>query len=277
MNKEFLLKEQKRVDSRLAQGFGTGEFVSYRPWIAYYNGPGRGHKGSIPGFTTGRRHSFLSDLETDFFHIVDFNKNIVDIREQKPLIDLALATSIARKLGIRYPMDGNGHLTVMTTDFMLFEKDKYGDITVKLRDIKSTEDLEIPRTLEKLEIARVYWKTKGYDNYKIVTEDEINRDYAANAAKISFDTWQLERLWKLHRLPDEKSLLENYRKGLAGCSNVWQYSLEFDRLNGFEPGTSSWIFSHLIFYRQIEVDLNEKLDLNKAGKEVCRDLSGKHL
>ena len=87
MNKEFLLKEQKRVDS-------------YRPWIAYYNGPGRGHKGSIPGFTTGRRHSFLSDLETDFFHIVDFNKNIVDIREQKPLIDLALATSIARKLGM---------------------------------------------------------------------------------------------------------------------------------------------------------------------------------
>jgi len=66
----------------------------------------------------------------------------------------------------------------MTSDFRITVKAKNGTLDI-IRTIKPKDDLIDERIIQKFEIERRYWKSKGLD-WGIVTELEINRVLARN-------------------------------------------------------------------------------------------------
>jgi hypothetical protein len=99
----------------------------------------------------------MSNLETNFFFILDWSEEVLDIREQYALLDLREAVEIAESARIRYPYDPqSGFPYVMTSDFLI---DTAAGPTVV--SIKTSSELETPRTREKLEIERRYWQRRS--------------------------------------------------------------------------------------------------------------------
>lgn len=165
----------KRIlDKRISEGRGQGEGMAYRPWLTIQDFPSRGYAVRMKGMTVPREYHLMSHLERDYFICLDWNENVIDIREQYPL-RLQDTLSIAEDAGIAHPVDPASRFpVVMTTDFLITTKNG-----LLARTIKPSSDLQKPRVLEKFEIERRYWKSKGI-NWKIVTEKQINSRKAAN-------------------------------------------------------------------------------------------------
>lgn len=87
------------INESLREGRGTGSGAQYKPWIKIQDVPSLGRATRIRGKKTGRQHEFLSDLETNYFYILEFSDEVVDIREQYPLLSLEDTILIAKEIG----------------------------------------------------------------------------------------------------------------------------------------------------------------------------------
>lgn len=148
---------------------GQGEGPSYQPWVQVQDFASKGTISRIAGRKTGRLHHFMSSGEKDYFYLLEWADDVVDIREQFPLLDLGTAIEAAGDAGIRYPRDSDsGFPFVLTCDFMISMKNG----GLRARTVKRSSELTNRRTLEKLEIERRYWSRLGID-WKIATEFEL--------------------------------------------------------------------------------------------------------
>lgn len=75
----------------------------YEPAITIQDVSSLGRSTRISGIRTGRQHEFLSDMERNYCHIINFSDDAIDIREQFPL-QLDLTMLIAEELGIKHPI-----------------------------------------------------------------------------------------------------------------------------------------------------------------------------
>lgn len=89
---------------------------------------------------------------------MSFDDNVVDIREQFPL-DRTETLAIAAALDIKHP-ESNGVPIVMTTDLLETRADA-GALSEKAIAIKPDEELKERRTIQKLEIERIYWRRRN--------------------------------------------------------------------------------------------------------------------
>lgn len=128
-----------------------------------------GRVSRILGRKTGRIHHLLSDLETKVFYILDFDKNVVDIKEHYPLEnprDLIIDSDIDwkkfndRKTGKEY--------TITTTFLVTLANNKEVAISCK-----NKSQLYKSSTQLKLEIERRYWNIKGI-SWCIITNENIS-------------------------------------------------------------------------------------------------------
>lgn len=123
-----------KIDRFIKEGRGQGTGSDYLPWLRVQDVPSTGRSTRV-GWTTGRQHTFLSDLERDYFYALDFADEVTDIGEQYPLLPLDETKLIAEKLGVEHPKDPKtGVNIVMTTDFVITYKDKEFARTVKLSE-----------------------------------------------------------------------------------------------------------------------------------------------
>ncbi|MCT4594727.1 MAG: TnsA endonuclease N-terminal domain-containing protein [Anaeromicrobium sp.] len=106
---------------RLKEKRGLGRGINYIPWIKVHEVPSRGRKHRVLGVKHKRIYHFLSDLEYYFYLLQIFDSNVVEIREQFPLLSLETTKLIAEELNIRHPSVG-GRDIVMTTDFLITVK-----------------------------------------------------------------------------------------------------------------------------------------------------------
>lgn len=171
------------IDRHIANGFGAGAGVGYMPWLRVQDVPSTGRSWKIQGVKIERMHHLLSDLERAYLLVLEFSENVVDIREQYPLLPIESPQAIASAIGVRYPryMKTNVPL-VMTTDFLLTVKQPNGDFKSVARTIKYQKDLvgeDALRTLEKLEVERRFWMSQGVD-WSIVTEEDFTPDLIKN-------------------------------------------------------------------------------------------------
>src|SRR4029077_2998143 len=126
----------------------------------------------------GRLHSFLSQLETTYFYVLE-GSAVIDIREQYPLLPLEETIAIANECGLVHPHDPTTREpVVMTTDFVVTVRGSTGLVDCA-RTVKYRQDLASKRTLEKLEFERRYWDKRGID-WAIVTENDIPNGIAKN-------------------------------------------------------------------------------------------------
>lgn len=149
----------------------------YVPFLSVRSVPTKGKANRLIGWKTGREHHFLSKLEYAAFYYFDWNDEVIDIKEQYPLMPMEVLQNIAVEAGIEYP-NFNGNPIVMTTDFLITTKinDK---IVHYARTVKLSNDLSNERIIEKFEIERRFFKSKGI-NWGIITEKELSNVFSNN-------------------------------------------------------------------------------------------------
>ncbi|MDF4949063.1 TnsA endonuclease N-terminal domain-containing protein [Vibrio parahaemolyticus] len=146
----------------LRNKYGQGEGSSYKPWFTVRDVKGpEAFRSEVFGLKTGRVHHFLSSIETQLFYILEHRDDVVDIREQFPLLPLELSQKIARTLGVEHPtVRKTGTPFIMTTDILVTLESGGGESYLAFC-VKPEEKLNDPRVLEKIEIERVWWELLG--------------------------------------------------------------------------------------------------------------------
>lgn len=82
----------------------------------------------------------LGDDDVPFL-VCEFSEEVVDIREQFPLLPVESTLAIAKAIGVRYPRYKTTAIPlVMTTDFLLTVKQPNGDFKSVARTIKYQMD-----------------------------------------------------------------------------------------------------------------------------------------
>lgn len=174
---------QADIDRYIKQGYGQGEGANYKPWLRVQDVPSHGRSRKVPGLKADRPYQVLSDLEYAYLLVLEFSEQVIDIREQYPLLPLSEAQRVAADLGIKYP---NYPLTqvpaVLSTDFLVTYLDAKGQKRMAARTTKYECDLspknpDLRHTLEKLEIDRAFW---GAESWKVVTESCIGKETLHN-------------------------------------------------------------------------------------------------
>jgi len=214
---------------------------------------GRSHK--IPGVKVERIHHLLSDLERAYLLVCEFSEDIVDIREQYPLLPVESTQAIAKAIGVRYPRYKSTALPlVMTTDFLLTVRQPNGDFKSVARTIKYQQDLreDSLRTLEKLEVERRFWMSQGVD-WAIVTEEMFTPDLIKNLGL-------LRRYAQLPRALMSSSLHSEFLE-LVESSKIypWATSECLRRIAtrlGIAYSDARDIFFNLIWRKVILIDLS---------------------
>lgn len=244
-------------------GRGKGEGDKYQPWIRVAEISSLGRSRRPFGLKTGRQHELLSDVEWNLFLLLEYSPDVVDIREQYPL-DRDLTREIAASLGIRHPHYPGTHVpTVMTVDFLV-TRIKNGKKVLEVFDTKRTDEAEDPRSLEKLEIQRVYMNGKGIPYYLVFHTtfplQKIHNIEWMRSAQMK--EGEVERFPGLFQEAADKMVLDLPYQQKRSVS-LSEYCLNFDHRNGYEPGTGLRAARMLMFTHVLNADLNNP-DLSSA-------------
>ncbi|NFG38430.1 heteromeric transposase endonuclease subunit TnsA [Clostridium botulinum] len=261
-----MAKRDRKKDSEklIKEGRGTGMGKEYIPWIRIQDVASLGRVTRVKGIKTGRQHELLSDMERNFFYMLEFSNDVIDIREQYPLLPIEDTMDIAMELGVTHPKDPKtNEPIVMTTDFLI-TKNNNGEYVEIARTIKSKDDLLNKRILEKFEIERLYWKRKEID-WGIVTENEIDKIIAHNISFVqgykditTIDCFENIDNFELKDLIYEfiRRIIEDRRSARAICC-------EFDDDMNLPKGSGLSIYKYLIINKIIEIDITKEIDVNK--------------
>jgi hypothetical protein len=245
------------IERRLKEGRGQGRGADYQPWLHVQDVPSQGLATRIKGWKTGRCHHFLSKLECQYFYILEWSSIVSDIREQYPL-ELSETLAIAERLGIKHPTDPRTRQpVVMTTDFVNTVT-RAGKLIDQARSIKYSQDLSSDRTLEKLEIERVYWSERKID-WGIVTEREIEPILAANVSWVHpyRETTALSPATVATIRRVEAVLTPRVKQRQAPLRDLTDAC---DDQLGLSPGMSLSIARHLIANRRWQVNMRQAIN-----------------
>lgn len=258
--------DEKKIQKHIKAGRGKGLGKDYKPWLEIHEVPSEGRSSRIHGWKTNRLHHFLSDNEKKYFFLLEWADNVVDIREQFPLLEREIVQQMAEDAGIEHPKDREtGTLLVMTTDFIITLKSGNKIIEIA-RTIKPSGSLDEKRTIEKFEIERRYWTAKGID-WGIVTEKELPNDFVAN----------IEAIHKSYWLEDDNEIHRNHLNYIVGrlTSLITQNDVPLTEITAIldyelnlPPGVSLKVFKYLIARKEILVDMRKPLDFFDSVKSL---------
>lgn len=242
------------IHRKLGEGRGQGEGASYLPWFTVREVPsqGRVHRGK--GKKSGREHVLLSDHEWRLFHILDAAVAVRDIREQFPLLPLETTLSIAERLDVKHPME-EGEPKVMTSDFLVTESDPLGGSPLLWAcQVKEADELEDDRSIEILEIERLYWQTLGIP-WRLTTERQIPVPVFKSLEYLNEFFWPdrvnvaPERMARIARAME--SML---RANLSPLRPLASVADECDDRLGCAPGDSLSVARHFLATSRWKVD-----------------------
>jgi len=237
-------------ENRINDGRGFGHGSEYKPWLRVHDVPSKGRSTRVKGWTTGRIHHFLSDLETGCFYINEWDIEVTDIREQIPLLPMSETMEIAEALGIRHPQAlRERENIVMTTDFLI---DRLGE-TKEALNCKYLRDFNDKRILEKFAIEDTYWKRRGINLLKR-TEKDISNCFVQNV-RLIHKAYTLDGIDTNLNQDQIRVAINEIQKRLECGQIPVQVTDKVDNLFHMEPGTSLFIVRHIIARRVIAVDM----------------------
>ncbi len=256
---------ESKIDKLIKEGRGQGIGKDYKPWLFIQDVPSLGRATRLKGIKTGRQHEFLSDMERDYFYMLEYSDNIADIREQFPLLPIEETILIASEAGIKHPKNPKtGEHIVMTTDFLVTKKSGNGELIELARTIKPKEELLDRRVLEKFEIEKRYWQKQGID-WGIVTEEEIHKVLARNISYVHsyYDLEDIDALREIDKDMLEDVILEYTRRLIDKKESIRTISSGFDRDLMLNQGTGVSIFKYLIINKILNLELAKPIDINR--------------
>lgn len=183
--------------TRRKQRRGEGHGADYRPEIRVSEVPG--HLGTnvlVTDWKNNRAMHFLSLGEVMLYHILRWNDDVIDIREQFPL-PVESTSKIAEEYGLRHPYDKNGLVSV-TVDMIADYSDGHSEAySVKVSRIDFQNH---PSQVKNVFIMKVFCENAGMKFNQVYTED-INRAYAENIQRIV-------QYWRPENVSDKVSLFK---------------------------------------------------------------------
>ncbi len=242
---------------RYEEGYGCGEGEGYRSWLAAHDVPSTGRTTRLSGRKVDRQHVVFSDIERNALLAAQRLDAVVDIREQYPLWPLDETLEIAEELGVVHPRHPTARTPVlMTTDLLLTVEDG-GGRGLEAIACKPWEELGRVRTLEKLEIERVYWE-RHQARWNLVTDRDLPKDVILNLLWID-ECHQLQDVELdgdtlkdvLTRLPD--FLVAGADARLSNACRACDGGL------GLKEGSSIKVFRYALSNKIWRVPLGQKL------------------
>ncbi len=257
-------KRVNNIDNMLKKGYGTGRGNEYKPWIKIQDVPSKGRVTRVKGIKSQRQHELLSDMERNYFYILEYSNPVQDIREQYPLLPIEETISIAEELGIEHPKNpSTGESIVMTTDFLISISIEDG-IKEIARTVKQKDDLLNKRVLEKFEIERLYWSRREID-WGIVTDEEINKTLAENISFIQGykSIKEIDGFTEIEPIEIQDLIYEFIKRIVDDKRSMRNICLQFDKDMSLNSGCGLSIFKYLVMNKIIEIDILNKIDVSK--------------
>jgi hypothetical protein len=94
------------LHARLKRGRGIGVGAAYQPWIKIHDFSSAGTSSRTGGITVNRVHHLLSSLETTYLYLLERDPDVIDIREQFPILELAKTLKSCGELGVKHSYRG---------------------------------------------------------------------------------------------------------------------------------------------------------------------------
>lgn len=252
---------EKQNDKRRKEGRGQGRFENYKPYLKIQDVASVGLATRIRGTKTGRCHQLLSTLELDYFYLLNWSEDVIDIREQYPL-DLDETTALAKEVNLIHPPRSNPTKPiVVTTDFLVTIHQPIGTKEIA-RTVKYSVDLADPRVLEKFEIERLYWQERNID-WGIVSELDIDKTVVENLKWLYkyHDTTSLPRTIQPSIIPKLIAyMLPLLKKNILPLRNITKVC---DEKFTLPLGNSLSLVRHLLASRQWKVNLLKPIQPGK--------------
>ncbi|MEH2039927.1 TnsA endonuclease N-terminal domain-containing protein [Nostoc sp.] len=258
MAKRKRTTNQAVIDRFISEGRGQGVGSKYKPWLLIQDVASQGLANRIKGWKTNRVHHLHSNLELNYFYVLEWSPIICDIREQYPLLPLEETLAIAEQIGISHPKDPKTQEPiVMTTDFVITVRQKIGVIE-HVRTIKSAKDLQSERTVQKLEIERQYWQSRDM-NWGIVTEHEIPERLARNIDWVH-PFLNVEDLSTISESEIRRITTALTLRVVEEHESLASIAADCDDKLGLEPGIGLSVARHLIANRSWLIDINKSIN-----------------
>lgn len=243
------------VDRHISNGFGQGVGASYVPWLRVQDVPSQGHSRKVQGIKVDRLHHLLSNLEYGYFLVCEFSEDVVDIREQYPLLPRGSAQALASAMGLKYPKYPKTSVPyVMTTDFLLTVKKPDGSSGIVARTVKYERDLVgegAVRTREKLEIEKEFWNAQGVD-WTIVTEAGFTVELVQNLGL-------LRKFAQIPRALTQPTVVTDFLLSLRGFQGYpWTTAQVLKKVATklfISYQDSRALYHYLIWHKRIKLDL----------------------
>ena len=247
----------------IKEGRGLGRGCDYKPWLTVRDVPSDGRVHRIFGHKSQRTHHLLSDLELAVFFLLEWNSQVVDVREQFPL-QVELTKKLAIDAQIPHPFS-NKTEQYLSSDFLVdtddSERPRYA------LQAKYTNAFNKPRTIEKLELERRYWLEKKVPWY-LVTERDIPKSIIKN----------IEWLYPAQRDDiDQETLVEwvqfySHHFKVNGNKKVIEVCKQLDIAYQLEIGQS------LLEVRQLLANRCFYFDMNRPAHQLyCNELKAENM
>ncbi len=253
---------EKKIETFLRQGRGSGVGRDYRPWLNVTDVPSIGVSSQPYLASIGRRLQLLSDLESAAFLRLWWDPSVVDIREQYPL-PRNETRDVAATIGARHPKYPRTSVdAVMTTD-MLVTYATDGVTDFRAYSVKTIEDASRERTKEKLAIERLYWERAGVP-WSIILDDQLKGVETLNLSWIFGADESL-----CSRGQDIGSVLAGIARGFRDTplQKAASTCLALDAKLAVKGGAHLAVLRAAIKKRLISIDLKERLVSQAACHE----------
>ncbi len=191
--------------ARLKRGFGMKSGLDYRPWLRVRDVPSMGTSSNVTGITIPRRYDFLSTPETIYFHLLDRQPDVVDIREQFPILHLVATQTLCAEHKVKHPHKGH-FPEPFTLDFLVTRKTESG-LVYQARSVKTVDDAQDPATQERLNIE-FQWCSAIQLDWKLVDVSGFTTDLLS--------TLLFMRAWSLHGYKPSSALAEDFSEAFMG-------------------------------------------------------------
>jgi len=266
MGRYQVLWTPEKIAKRIAEGRGQGEGPDYIPWLNIRDFSSKGRVHRVRGWKHGRLHHLFSDLEAYAFYeyepptmsVNGLLVRITDTREQHPLFPLEETIEIAKDLGVRHPTDPRTKYPVVMTTDLFFTAKRNLTTSYLARDVKYISDLKKPRTIEKLEIAKIYWGRRPAVDWGITTQGEICISLVENV-KWMHPYSRLIDLYPLteHQVSEIALRMTDMVLGRKHPLNL--ISRSCDEKLGLATGRSLAVVRYLLANQHWEVDLAHRI------------------
>lgn len=259
--------DERKIQRYIKEGRGCGDKEKYIPWIKIQDFSSNGRVTRVKGWKSNRVHHLMSDLETMYFYLLEWDSTVIDIREQYPLLDRDLVHDICIEKNIKHPIDIKSRdPIVLTTDFFITIIENGVERNVA-RTVKYAKDLENKRVIEKFEIERTYWSKKGIE-WKIITEKDISAILFKNIVWVHKSYYLEDIINPEYDLDSTKIVkyLEILVESIHHEDNldikILNLMEDLDKKYNTEKGTFLYLLKYSILNKLICVDMEKDLTVN---------------